>query len=61
MSDASSESPYYKSIWDLWDFQKINYSLNNNDNHFKGGMKGLPTRANASYLLIKTKGDSKMT
>ncbi|WP_335127480.1 hypothetical protein, partial [Nostoc sp.] len=26
------------------DFQKINYSINNNDNHFKGGgMKGLPT------------------
>ncbi|MBN3876041.1 MAG: hypothetical protein HWQ42_06250, partial [Nostoc sp. JL23] len=29
----------------LRDFQKINYSTNSNDNHFKGGMKGLPTAA----------------
>jgi hypothetical protein len=27
------------------DFQKINYSTNKNNNHFQGGMKGLPTAA----------------
>ncbi|AFZ01481.1 hypothetical protein [Calothrix sp. PCC 6303] len=36
-SSRSTQPLYLQLQQDLRDFQKINYSIGNNDNHFKGG------------------------